>query len=82
MNEPLRPYQAGYRICLKCNKTFLSKGAGNRICKGCRKINASLGPISESQIAMQRGAKRLNGIPIDIPNSYESSFSSFNPYIF
>ena len=40
-----------------------------------RKINAALGPISEAQLAAQRGIKRMNGIPLEDPNSYESSFS-------
>ena len=75
VNKPLQPTEAGYRRCLKCNESFHSKGAGNRICKDCRRINAALGPISEAQLAAQRGAKRMNGIPLEDPNSYESSFS-------
>ena len=73
MNKPLRPNEIGNRRCLKCNEEFLSKGAGNRICKDCRRINAALGPISEAQLASQRGVKRMNGIPIEDPASYEAN---------
>ena len=73
MNKPLRPNDIGYRRCLKCNLQFLSKGAGNRICKKCSRINAALGPISEAQLAAQRGVKRMNGKPIEDPASYEAN---------
>lgn len=76
MTHPIRPTDVANRKCLKCNTDFLSKGAGNRICKSCRKVNAALGPITDSQLAAQRGVKRMNGIPLEAPNSYESSFSN------
>jgi hypothetical protein len=72
MNSNAIPPNLAMRVCLKCNKEFLSESAGNRICKKCRRINAGLGPISEAQMAAQRGAKRLNGIPLEEPTSYES----------
>jgi hypothetical protein len=75
MNKPIRPTSVAYRRCLKCSKDFLSQGAGNRICKRCHQKNAALGPISETQLAAQRGVKRMHGIPLEDPNSYESSFS-------
>lgn len=75
MNKPLKPTDIANRRCLKCNKEFLSQGAGNRICKECRQINARLGPITEAQLALQRGAKRLNGLPIESHSCNESSFS-------
>ena len=31
------------RICLRCNRPFKSKGAGNRICNTCTKANAKQG---------------------------------------
>lgn len=76
VNLALRPHEAGLRRCLKCNQEFHSRGAGNRICNDCRRLNANLGPISEAQMAAQRGVKRMNGIPIEEPNSYQSNFAS------
>ncbi len=49
------------RVCLKCNKKFLSQGPGNRICKPCARLNAYFGPIPEVLLAKERGAKRHNG---------------------
>jgi hypothetical protein len=67
------PHESGDRKCLKCSEIFHSRNAGNRICKQCRKINASLGPVSEALLAVQRGVKRKNGIPIEDFSSCESS---------
>lgn len=75
VNPPLLPNQAGLRRCLKCGKEFRSRNAGHRICRECNRINSVLGPIPERLLALQRGAKRQNGIPLGVPNSYETSFS-------
>jgi hypothetical protein len=73
VNKPLLPTEPGPRRCLKCNEEFPSKGAGNRICKKCTQVNASL-KISEAQIACERGAKRLNGLPIEEQSTYSRHF--------
>jgi hypothetical protein len=65
MDKPLYPSRVAQRVCLKCNKKFLSQSAGNRICKECAKINASFGPIPEAVLDKQRGIKRRNGEPIE-----------------
>ncbi|WP_146675946.1 hypothetical protein [Pirellula sp. SH-Sr6A] len=79
MNKPLRPTDPGERRCLKCNQEFRSSGAGNRICRDCARINASL-KVSEAQLALERGVKRLNGIIIEEPCIYEvtNTDSQFN----
>jgi hypothetical protein len=46
-------------------KSFLSQGPGNRICPRCAVKNERLGPIPESCMAKERGAKRHNGLPMD-----------------
>lgn len=74
MSTRLLPHESGDRKCLKCNETFRSKSAANRICKKCSQINSSL-KLSEAQIALERGAKRLNGVPIDETGTYEMNFS-------
>ncbi len=74
MSKRLFPHQAGDRKCLKCNEMFPSKSAANRICKKCSQVNASL-RVSEAQLALERGAKRLNGILIEQQDTYEMNFS-------
>jgi hypothetical protein len=73
MSTQPKPNEPGQRQCLKCSQMFQSRGAGNRICKKCSAVNAAL-HVSEAEIARERGAKRMNGLPLDPPNSYESSF--------
>ncbi|HAC91239.1 MAG TPA: hypothetical protein DCF63_11515 [Planctomycetaceae bacterium] len=69
----LKPQEPGKRLCLRCGSSFHSKSAGNRICRKCTQINATI-RISEAQLALERGAKRLNGHRLDLPNSYETEF--------
>jgi len=54
------------RVCLKCDKTFLSKGPQNRICPNCSRVNAQFGFIPEAVLAKQRGKKRHNGEEIGL----------------
>ena len=42
------------RICLRCDREFMSEGPFNRVCPGCREINAninagSIGSIPNTQ---------------------------------
>ena len=55
------------RTCLKCGRPFDSTGPGNRICRKCHAINAKLPPMTEAQLQKQRGEKRRNGEPMDLP---------------
>jgi hypothetical protein len=52
------------RTCLKCGSVFDSMGPSNRFCKECTRVNAQV-DISESELQIQRGMKRLNGITIE-----------------
>lgn len=62
------------RTCLKCGKTFSSKGPGNRICQRCAKANSKLSFLSERMLALQRGAKRHNGEILIPPDALEIEF--------
>lgn len=73
MSTRLVPHEPGERRCLKCDKMFQSKSAANRICKPCSQTNASM-KLSESSIARERGAKRLNGNLLDRNDSYRMNF--------
>lgn len=37
-----RKNRTKYRVCLKCNRKFISYGIQNRICPQCREQNAGL----------------------------------------
>jgi hypothetical protein len=73
MSSRPAPHEPGERKCLKCNESFKSQHAGNRICKKCARINASLN-LREAQIALERGAKRLNGNLLDRNDAYLMNF--------
>lgn len=62
------------RTCLKCSKTFSSKGPGNRICRRCAKVNSKLSFLSERMLAIQRGVKRHNGEILIPPDVLEIEF--------
>jgi phage FluMu protein Com len=62
------------RICLKCNKTFSSRGPGNRICPRCREVNSKLSYLSERMVALQRGEKRHNGEVMIPPDRLDLEF--------
>ncbi|AMV35289.1 hypothetical protein VN12_24400 [Pirellula sp. SH-Sr6A] len=74
MLSRILPHESGDRKCLKCNEVFRSRNAANRICKKCSQINSSL-RLSEAQMALERGGKRINGILIDERGSYQMNFS-------
>ncbi len=40
-----RKAQQSTRICLRCDKPFLSDGIFNRICPNCRESNANISPL-------------------------------------
>jgi len=41
-----------FRVCLRCNETFLSESPSNRICGACRRLNdgAPLGRLAEKRV--------------------------------
>ena len=49
------------RLCLKCDKAFLSQGPANRICPQCQKVNAKYANLPEALLQKERGLKRRNG---------------------
>ena len=50
-------YQRRWRRCLKCNKSFRSKGPYNRLCTPCNESNAGVK-------APPSAAPRWNGAPM------------------
>ncbi|MFY7699882.1 MAG: hypothetical protein ACOVQH_06385, partial [Burkholderiaceae bacterium] len=65
--------ESGFSWDVVSSNCIASSGEDNRICKKCSQVNASL-KLSEAQIARERGAKRLNGIPIEEQDTYEMNF--------
>lgn len=57
------------RLCLKCQKPFISKGPGYRICADCNAANSYI-PITERQLAATRGIKMRNGKDVRIEGAY------------
>ena len=55
------------RLCLKCNKPFLSVSRSNRICRRCNRINDALA-VPEDVIAAERGLKYRHGEVIVPPS--------------
>lgn len=49
------------RLCLKCDRSFRSRGPSNRICPACKRVNARLGQIPDRVLQKDRGLKFHNG---------------------
>lgn len=65
MGAPILRAIVRNRVCLKCDKTFLSRGPGNRICPKCHRLNAKLVQIPERVMQKERGLKYHNGEVIE-----------------
>ena len=53
------------RVCLKCDRSFLSQGPHNRICPACKQLNFKLVQAPDRVIQKQRGLKYHNGEVIE-----------------